>query len=320
MSPHASPTLTDRPTHPVRRFGRWLATWLWPLAVANLVANIGIVVTGGVVRLTASGLGCPTWPRCTEASYVAEPEMGLHGVIEFGNRTLTFVLAVVALLTFLAAWGAGRTRAAQLAFVVGLGIPAQALLGGVTVLTQLNPWVVAFHFLVSMAIIAVCVVLLDEIRQPPRTPAPGRVRTLGWVVLAAGWVVLYLGTVVTGSGPHAGDAGARRTGLDPQVVSHVHAWSVYVLLAVTIALVAVAQRLGATRVRTAALVLLGLEASQGVVGFVQYWTGLPVTLVALHMFGAALTSAALTWVVIAARGRQNASSGSSATATNSSDR
>lgn len=317
MSPHH--------TNPVRRFGLRLSAWLWPLAVANLVANIGIVITGGVVRLTASGLGCPTWPRCTEQSYVTQPEMGLHGVIEFGNRTLTFVLAAVALLTFLAAWGAVHTRAAQLAFVVGLGIPAQALLGGITVLTRLNPWVVGFHFLVSMAIIACCVLLLDEIRGPGREPAAPRLRTLGLLVLVVGWVVLYLGTVVTGSGPHAGDAGASRTGLDPRVVSHVHAWSVYLLVALTLALVVVAHRLGASQVRAAAVALLAVEVAQGAVGFVQFWTGLPIALVALHMLGAALTSAAITWVVLATRERQpvaqrTGSSGSSATATNSSER
>jgi cytochrome c oxidase assembly protein subunit 15 len=299
-----------------------LARMLWPLAVANLVVNIGIVVTGGAVRLTGSGLGCPTWPRCTDESYVAHGELGLHGAIEFGNRMLTWVLVVVAVLCLLSAWRSGRRRGTRLALLVALGIPAQAVIGGVTVLTDLNPWIVSFHFLVSMAIIGVCVVLLDELRDPERAAAPERLRRLAWLVLAAMWVVLYLGTVVTGSGPHSGDLDSRRTGLDPQVMSHVHASAVYVVLALTVGLLALARRSGAQRVVTAAAGLLLLELLQGVVGFVQYATDLPEVLVGLHMLGAALLSAAVTLVVLSTRGRDRAqeSSGSSATATNSSDR
>ena len=299
-----------------------LARMLWPLAVANLVVNIGIVVTGGAVRLTGSGLGCPTWPRCTDESYVAHGALGLHGAIEFGNRMLTWVLVAVAVLCLLSAWRAGRRRATRLALVVALGIPAQAVIGGITVLTDLNPWIVSFHFLVSMAIIGVCVVLLDELRGPERAAGPERLRRLAWLVLAVMWVVLYLGTVVTGSGPHSGDLDSRRTGLDPQVMSHVHASAVYVVLALTVGLLAVARRSGAQRVVTAAAGLLLLELLQGVVGFVQYATDLPEVLVGLHMLGAALLSATVTQVVLSTRGRGPAqeSSGSSATATNSSDR
>ena len=149
-----------------------LARHLWPLALANLVANIGIVVTGAAVRLTGSGLGCPTWPRCSDASYVTHGELGVHGAIEFGNRLLTFVLAAVAVLCFLAALGAAHRRAIRLAFVIGLGIPLQAVIGGITVLTDLNPWIVAGHFMLSMAIIMVCVALIDELRSPDRAAAP----------------------------------------------------------------------------------------------------------------------------------------------------
>jgi len=278
-----------------------LVPWLFPLAVADLVANVLIVVTGGAVRLTASGLGCPTWPRCSEESYVSHGELGLHGAIEFGNRLLTFVVAIVAVLALVAAWRSGRRRATRLALVVFLGIPAQALLGGVTVLTQLNPWIVALHFLVSMAIIGVCVLLLDELRGPERPGAPLPVRRATLVVLGLGWLSLYLGTVVTGSGPHAGDLDARRTGLDPQWMSHVHAWSVYALVAATVVLLVLARRAGAARVASATTLLLGIELAQGVVGFVQYFTDLPVVLVALHMLGAALISASLTAVVLSAR-------------------
>lgn len=283
------------------------ARGLVPLAVANLVSNIAIVLTGGVVRLTGSGLGCPTWPRCTDESYVPHGSLGIHGAIEFGNRLLTFALAAVALLTFLAAWRARRRRPAKVAFVIGLGIPAQAIIGGVTVLTDLNPWIVAFHLLVSLAIIALCVRLLDLLRhpdagtdQPPHAPVVRRA-VLG--LFAVGWVALYLGTVVTGSGPHAGDAEAPRTGLDPQVFSHVHAASVYALVALTVVALVLARRSGDALLTKAVTVLLVVELAQGTVGFVQYFTGLPEVLVAIHLVGAAVTSACLAWVLVRATRR-----------------
>jgi cytochrome c oxidase assembly protein subunit 15 len=282
----------------------------WPLAVANLVANIGIVVTGGAVRLTGSGLGCPTWPRCTDDSYVAHGELGVHGVIEFGNRMLTFVLValalalwVVMLLGLVRTWRGERDwRPFWLATVVALGIPAQAVIGGITVHTDLNPWIVSLHLLVSMAIIGVCVVLLDELRGPRRDGSP-RLVLLSWAVLAVTWVVLYLGTVVTGSGPHSGDLDSRRTGLDPQVMSHVHAAAVYLLLAVTLGLAVAARRVGTPTLVRAVVLLLVLEVAQGAVGFVQYFTDLPEILVGLHMLGAAVISASATWVVLAVRPR-----------------
>lgn len=276
-----------------------LARHLWPLAVANLVANIAIVVTGAAVRLTGSGLGCPTWPRCTEASYVAHGELGIHGVIEFGNRMLTFALTAVAIACFLAAVGSRHRRATRLALVIGLGIPLQAVIGGITVLTDLNPWIVAGHFLLSMAIIMVCVALLDELRSPERGLAPPLPRALAWATLATGWVVLYLGTVVTGAGPHAGDTESPRNGLDPSTVSHLHAYAVYVLVALTVVLLVVAVRGGhAWLARVTALVLL-IEVLQGVLGWVQYWLDLPVGLVALHMLGAALLAAGLARIALA---------------------
>ena len=299
-----------------------LAGWLWPLAVTNLLANVLIVVTGGAVRVTGSGLGCPTWPRCTDESYVAHGALGVHGAIEFGNRMLTFVLVAVAIGCWAAAMASGRRRPILLATLIALGIPAQAVIGGFTVLSDLNPYVVAFHLLVSMAIIGVCVVLVDTLRGPQRPSAPPRLVRLTWLVLGAAWVVLYLGTVVTGSGPHSGDLDARRTGLDPQVMSHVHATAVYVLVALTLGLVVTAHRAGAATVLRAGLLLLGVELLQGVVGFTQYFLDLPEALVVLHLLGAALVSAASTSVVLSARERATAQpmSGSTATATKSSAR
>jgi cytochrome c oxidase assembly protein subunit 15 len=283
-----------------------LAGWLWPLAVADLVANVVIVVTGGAVRLTGSGLGCPTWPQCTEESYTPHSALGVHGAIEFGNRMLTFVLVVVAVACWASALAhrraTGERRPLVLATVVAFGIPAQAVIGGITVLTDLNPWIVAFHLLVSMAMIAVCLWLLDTLRPLGGTPATDVVRRLAWLVFAAGWLVLYLGTVVTGSGPHAGDEGAKRTGLDPQLFSHVHAFAVYLLVALTVGLLAAALRGRNAGVQQAAAGLLLVEVAQGTVGFLQYFNDLPAGLVTVHMLGAALTSAALAWNVLAARG------------------
>jgi cytochrome c oxidase assembly protein subunit 15 len=294
-----------------------LTRLLWPLAIANLLVNILIVVTGGAVRLTASGLGCPTWPRCTDESYVAHGELGLHGAIEFGNRMLTGLVVVVAALCILSAWRSGRQRATRLALAVAGIVPAQIIIGGITVLTDLNPWLVALHLLVSMAIIGICVLLLDEVRPFRRGATPQPVRRLSWLTFGAGWLVLYLGTVVTGSGPHAGDLDARRTGLDPQVFSHVHAAAVYLLVALTLTLLVLAVRGGHDALRHAATWLLVIEVGQGTVGFLQYFNDLPEALVAVHMLGAALTSAALAWVLVTQRVSQRVISGSSATATNS---
>ncbi|HET8662239.1 MAG TPA: COX15/CtaA family protein [Micromonosporaceae bacterium] len=262
------------------------------LALASLLANVGIVVTGGAVRLTGSGLGCPTWPRCTDESYVVTPEMGGHGLIEFGNRLLTGVVGLLAVACVVAALLARPRRRplVGLSLLVFAGIPAQAALGGVTVLTGLNPWVVAAHFLLSMAVVAAAYALWRRAGEPdgPVRAVVGRpVRQLVGVVVAVSAGVLVLGTVVTGSGPHAGDAAAPRTGLDPQTVSQLHADAVFLLLGVSIALWFALRAVGAPApaVRASA-VLVGVELAQGAVGFVQYATGLPALVVAAHMAGA----------------------------------
>lgn len=286
--------------------------YLIPLAWANLVANVTLVVTGGAVRLTGSGLGCPTWPRCTDESYVAHGALGVHGAIEFGNRMLTFVLVVVAISCWVAALlelletrhhGAPRWRPLVLSTAIALGIPAQAVIGGITVLTDLNPWIVAGHLLVSMVIIGLCMWLVDELHGPAR-PASSPLSTwLAWATLAVGAVVLWLGTVVTGSGPHSGDLDSHRTGLDPRVVSQVHGVSVWVLVALTVALVVVTRRAGERWLGLFALVLLAIELAQGVIGYVQYFTDLPELLVGVHMLGAALVAAGLARVVLTTRAR-----------------
>ncbi len=291
----------------VRSVGSWLDRNLFRLAVASLVVNVLIVVSGGVVRLTGSGLGCPTWPRCTEESFTPHGAYDIHAAIEFGNRLVTFLIAAVAVAMFVAAWRSGRTTIRRLALVLALGVPAQAVLGGITVLTDLNPWTVALHLMVSMAMISVAVVLVQRVREPDGAAVPAVPQSIGWLVrllFVVGWVVLYLGTVVTGSGPHAGDADAPRNGLDPRAVSQLHVDFVFLLLGLTVAVVLVFRAVDVPpRSRDAANTLLLVLLGQGAIGFVQYFTGLPIVLVTLHLLGAALTAAAMTWLLLGTRQR-----------------
>ncbi|ADB74749.1 COX15/CtaA family protein [Geodermatophilus obscurus] len=281
------------------------------LALANAVANGAIVVTGGAVRLTGSGLGCPTWPRCTSESFVATPELAGHGVIEFGNRLLTFVLAAVAIATVVAVWRSERRDLRPLAVLTFLGIPAQALLGGVTVLTGLNPWTVAAHFLVSIVLIALATVLWLRSREPgvgrPLLRRPLALLVTGAAAVTA--VVLVLGTLVTGSGPHSGDVDADdvptgdRMGFDVELVSQLHADAVFLLVGLTVALLVSLYATDAPgRVKRAARDLLVVQLAQGVVGYVQYFTDLPVALVLLHMLGAVLVTAFTARLVWSVRG------------------
>jgi cytochrome c oxidase assembly protein subunit 15 len=263
------------------------------LALTSIIANVGIVVTGGAVRLTGSGLGCPTWPRCTDESYVATAEMGINGAIEFGNRLLTFAVGVIALAVLVAGLLHRPRRRARspLAVAVLFGIPAQAIVGGITVLTDLNPWVVGLHFLASMLVIAAAYALWRRIKDPAGpavavVPAP--LRTLAVLTTAVSAAVLVIGTWVTGSGPHAGDHGAARNGLDPETIAQVHADSVFLLIGLSVALVFAFRAVGAERAARAAVVLVAVELGQGVIGFVQYFTNLPALLVGAHMLGSCL--------------------------------
>jgi cytochrome c oxidase assembly protein subunit 15 len=287
-----------RASSPARPPVRWLPervqtlAWLRGLALASVIANVVIVVTGGAVRLTDSGLGCPTWPKCTDSSLTPTKQYAIHGLIEFTNRQLTFVLALVAVATWLVAMALRRERA--LATAAALGIPAQAVLGGLTVLTHLNPWLVALHFLLSMAILAVTFVLWWRLRgiHATGTPLAGAL-WLTWATVAVTAATLAVGTVVTGSGPHAGDTDAsgkvHRTGLQVSSVAQLHADLVMVLVGLTVGLVALTYALGSTRaVRRAATVLLGVVLAQGAIGYTQYFLHVPPLLVAVHMLGACL--------------------------------
>jgi cytochrome c oxidase assembly protein subunit 15 len=256
------------------------------LALASVIANVVIVVTGGAVRLTGSGLGCPTWPSCTDRSLTPTRRYAAHGLIEFTNRQLTFVLVAVVLATLAAALLRRQERG--LALLLAASIPAQAVLGGITVLTKLNPWTVAAHFLLSIGIIAVAFLLWWRVRGPaPRTvPARSGILGTGWLLVGITAAVLAAGTVVTGSGPHAGDKGAtHRIHIAPSSVAQLHADLVMLLIGVTVGLVLLA---GGGPVRRAGWWLLGIELAQGGIGYLQYFTHLPAVLVGVHMLGACL--------------------------------
>ncbi len=289
------------------------AAWARPILIANLVGEVGIVVTGGVVRLTGSGLGCPTWPECVPGSVtpVRTDASAYHDLIEFGNRTLTGVVGVLALASI---WVVltrfpERRRLHLLAFGVLGGIIAQGIVGGIAVLTGLNPWIVMAHFLVSMVLVAVSTALVHGARH--RTAAAGAVelvvhplaRRLAQATAGVGALVLVLGTVVTGSGPHSGDADTpARTGFDPRLVSWLHADVVMFFTGLVIAtLVAVRFTSTSREAKRAWDVVIGVTLLQGVIGYVQYFTALPIALVALHMLGACLLVVALTRGVLATR-------------------
>ena len=298
----------SRPPRTASRNIAWLPvtvnTTVKRLAVLSLIGQTVLIVTGGAVRLTASGLGCPTWPRCTDASLVNTPEMGIHGIIEFGNRLLTFALAAVAVAMLVYLWNLRKERRDLFLLALGLlaSIPAQAVIGGITVLTQLNPWVVGLHFLVSMALVVVATLLVNRaygrtgrFRVAELPALPGVARPLMTAVALFSALAVCLGVVVTGAGPHAGDADAPRNNLDWDLVSHIHAVPAYLVTAgVLFALYLVIRDRIPGPFRTAVVMLLGVTVLQGIIGFTQYYNGIPALLVAAHMLGAALLMSAAT--------------------------
>ncbi|WP_225754215.1 heme A synthase [Actinotalea sp. Marseille-Q4924] len=296
--PAAGPALTPAPARRLVPSHRWARRVLW----ANLVAQIGIVVTGGAVRLTGSGLGCSTWPQCEPGRFAPQlhEATSWHPYIEFGNRTLTGVLAVLAVLT---AWTVVRQRERSRGFrllgaVPLLGTVVQAVVGGLTVLLDLHPGWVGLHFVLSMLLVAASRALLVRHAEgdgPPRQLVEARTRTVSRLLVPLGAVVVVLGVITTGAGPHSGDADTPyRLALDPATVSRVHALSVWAYVVGVVALVALTRRVTAGRVRTVARRLLVVTLAQGLVGYVQYFTGLPEVLVGAHMLGAGLLVAVQT--------------------------
>lgn len=273
--------------------------------------EVGIVVTGGIVRLSKSGLGCPTWPQCVPGSFtpVAGQSQGVHKLVEFGNRTLTGAVGIAAVLVIVAVWRWAPERMVlrRLSVLPLLGVALQAVVGGMTVLTGLSPALVGAHFLASMVLVAFSAYLLhraDEGDGPPKPLVRGEIRWAAWVTAALGVVVLTLGTVVTGTGPHSGDIHTPRYPFDPRTVSWVHADAVMLFCGVVVTvLLATSITDGGGRARRAWAWVLGVTLLQGLIGYAQYLTGLPAVLVVLHMLGASLLVVALTNAVLCLRER-----------------
>ncbi|MGW4225072.1 COX15/CtaA family protein [Streptomyces bauhiniae] len=279
-------------------------------ALAALVMAVVIVVTGGAVRLTGSGLGCPTWPTCTDDSLTTTRAMGVHGVIEFGNRMLTYVLCAAVGWAIIAArsrkpWRRDLTRLGWAQFWVVMG---NAVLGGIVVLVGLNPYTVAAHFLLSTALITVATVTWQRTREGDTEPRPlvgGAVRQLVWFLVAAAVLLIAVGTVVTGAGPHAGDSSeVARIPLDWEMIAKLHAVLAWIVVTLTFALWFILKAVDApkgplSRTRDLFLILL----AQGVIGYIQYFTHLPEALVALHMLGSCLMWIATLRVLLSLRER-----------------
>ncbi len=261
------------------------------LSGALLFLQSALVVTGGAVRLTGSGLGCPTWPECTPGSYIPIPNQAegqLHAWIEFGNRLLTFLLLFIALATLIAVIKFARKDLRLLAIGQVLGIFGQGLLGGITVLTNLNPAAVASHFLLSMVLIAGATSIFMRRNESFITVEnqDKRLMALSKVHLTLTAIVLISGTIVTGSGPHAGDASAPRFNIEIQSAARAHGVAVVLLIALTIYFLS--QKSASKLTKKSVHGFLYLSLAQGLIGYIQYLTGVPQLLVATHLLGSTL--------------------------------
>lgn len=290
----------------MNRFAAWLPDRvdgrIRVFAWLSFIAETVIIATGGAVRLTSSGLGCPTWPLCTPESLVATPEMGIHGVIEFGNRLMTGVVGIVAVVLLILVWRLRATRRDlwTLALVVVLGVIAQAIVGGITVWTGLNPFIVGFHYVSSLLLVCVTAAFLarlDAVPGPRESAVPAWYAGLTHATSAVLAVSIVFGVLTTGAGPHSGDAEAGRNGFNAELLEHIHAWPGYAVFALTLVLVVGAWRLGLPT-RRWALALLAIEFVQIAVGLIQARSGLPPVLVGIHMVLAALTAAAMTVLIL----------------------
>ncbi|MDY6052302.1 MAG: cytochrome oxidase assembly protein [Rothia sp. (in: high G+C Gram-positive bacteria)] len=324
-----------------RHYTRWVKQTAWALALSN----IALIITGGIVRLTGSGLGCDDWPRCTsDGSWTTTPEMGIHGMVEFGNRLLTFVLVIITIIGFLAVlrivfpgrisagrflWGllvgarsqgyqprglgawleargfvAPRSRYPDLFNLTLLllwGIPVQAVIGGISVWQKLNPWMITAHYMFSALMIMLAGIYLNRVYRyfegtaqaeglTASTPASSHLmQLLGWVGLILVVALMFMGTVTTGTGPHAGDATAHRHPFDPVWVTRLHGALVWVYCASVLVFCALWRSKGwAPIFGKSLLFVLLLLGYQAVVGYTQFFNGLPLWLVELHLLGSGL--------------------------------
>lgn len=264
-------------------------------ALASVVAAIAIVVTGGIVRVTGSGLGCPEWPTCTDTTLAPTAAMGVHGAIEFGNRMLTGALCAVVGWVIIAARlqrepmpGVLRGGWAQFWVVV-----LNAVVGGVTVWLKLSPYIVAAHFLAAMLLLTTAVITWHLAREPrpeaERGELPSGCRSAAVALVAVSALLLVVGTMATGSGPHAGDSSdVPRMPLDWTAVTVVHGLLAAAVLGIAGYLWFALPRTGSGQARRKTVYFLAVVAAQGGVGVVQSLTGLPSVAVVLHLLGSAL--------------------------------
>ncbi|MER7518791.1 COX15/CtaA family protein [Streptomyces sp. NPDC126499] len=279
-------------------------------ALSAVVMSVLIIVTGGAVRLTGSGLGCDTWPKCTDDSLIATSEQGIHGAIEFGNRMLTYVLSAAVGWAIIAARSVkprrrGLTRLGWGQFWI---VMSNAVLGGITVWMGLNPWTVAGHFLAANALLTVAVITWHRTGEgdtPPRPRVPRPVSKLSWAIVVVSALLIVLGTTVTGAGKHAGDSSdVPRMPWDWTAAAHLHAIAAWVVCALALAMWLVLRVVDApddTRARARDLLIV--LVAQGAVGYVQYFTGVPELLVGAHMLGSSLMWIAVLRLALSLRER-----------------
>lgn len=265
---------------------------LSPLIGILLFLQSALVLTGGAVRITGSGLGCPTWPRCTSESFTPvahQVEAAVHVWIEFGNRLITIALLLVSVLTLIAVLAARRYDIRALAIGQVVGILAQIPLGGITVLTHLNPFAVASHFLLSIILIALGTSLFErrKLGQVRAHLLPKNYLLLfSRVHLVLTALVIAVGTIVTGSGPNAGDASAPRFHIRIQTSAWLHANLVIALIVLTVVLYLLTAGFPLLHKRLAIFGMISLL--QAGIGFLQYYQGLPELLVGAHLLGVTL--------------------------------
>ena len=262
-----------------------------PILYLLLILQAGLVITGGAVRITGSGLGCPTWPECTPGSYVpvaGQAEGAFHAWVEFGNRLLTFVLFFAAIAAIVYAFRKARKDLLWRAALQLLGILGQGVLGGITVLTDLNPLAVASHFILSIFLIAGAASMVERGRTPLVSirPTEIKLRVLVTSQVALTFIVIVLGTLVTGSGPHAGDAQAPRLDIDSRAISWLHADAVIALFGVSLALFVLSDLSPVTKKRIK--YFFAATLTQALIGYIQYVQGLPELLVVMHLLGSTL--------------------------------
>ena len=281
---------------------------LIPASTVLLFLQAALVVTGGAVRLTGSGLGCPTWPECTPGSYTQVPHQAepvLNVWIEFGNRMLTFALVLASLVLIISVLKSGRRDLRSLAMGQFLGIFGQGILGGITVLTGLNPITVALHLLLSMVLIAGATSIHIRRFEPSIDIASSKLtKSLARLHVSVMFIVMILGTVVTGSGPHAGDAQAERFTFDIRTVAILHADFVIFLFGITISFFVAVGTSSQTKIKLRTFTIIAL--AQGIIGYVQYFLGVPALIVGLHLLGAAVLWISAWRVFLSSRIRMDA--------------